>query len=82
VPSGTRKHAAVTTTVWLTESIDRALRRNLRQRKVELIVDYLISRSMVHLYVVPDYDTETWNICHPDLHSCNIIINEDFKING
>ncbi|RDL30699.1 uncharacterized protein BP5553_10044 [Venustampulla echinocandica] len=82
VPDGTPKNTPVSTVVWLTESIDRALRRHLRQKKTSIVIDNLIQRSMVAQYVVPEHNTSYWAAIHPDLHSTNIIADKDWKITG
>ena len=82
VPDGTLRYTSVSTTIWLTESIDRALRCNLRQSKTELVIDYLIERSMIRQYVVKEYEHSPWVMVHPDLHHANIIIDDEFNILG
>lgn len=82
VPDCTPKHTPVSTTTLLTESIDRALRRNLRQRKTALVVDYLIERSMIPHYVITQYEHSPWVVVHSDLHHANIIIDDEFNILG
>jgi len=82
VPDGTPKHTPVTTTVWLIESIDRALRRNFRRKNTSMAIDYLIQRSMIPRYVVSEHEHSPWVVMHPDLHNANIIIDEDYNIKG
>ncbi|KAI9841307.1 MAG: hypothetical protein M1837_000793 [Sclerophora amabilis] len=82
VPDGAPKTTPVSTTAWLTESIDRPLRRHLRQKKVSLVVDNLIQRSMVASYVVPEHNTSHWTVIHPDMHSANLIVDKDWTITG
>jgi hypothetical protein len=82
VSNGTSKQTRVSTTVWLTESVDRALRRNLCQNKVDLVIDYLIQRSLIPRYVVAEHDHNPWAVTHPDLHHSNIIVDEHFNIKG
>ena len=82
VPDDTPKHTPVSTTVWLTESIDRGLRRNLRQKNTSTVIDYLIQRSMIPRYTVPEHVHSPWVFMHPDLHNANIIIDDDYNIKG
>lgn len=82
VPDGTPKHTPVTTTTWLTESVDRGLRRCFRRNVCGSAIDYLIQRSMVPRYVVPEYDNSPWVVLHGDLHSGNIIVDENFNLRG
>ncbi|KAI9821475.1 MAG: hypothetical protein M1832_003322 [Thelocarpon impressellum] len=82
VPEGTPKGIPVSTTAWLTESVDRGLRRALRQQNSALAVDYLMQRAMIPRYVVAEHDTSPWAVMHGDLHGGNIIVNEDSSIRG
>lgn len=82
VPNGTPKGTPVTTTTWLTESVDRGLRRSVRQNKSGDAIDYLIQRSMVPKHIVPEYDDSPWVVVHGDLHNGNIIVDEEFNIRG
>jgi aminoglycoside phosphotransferase (APT) family kinase protein len=82
VPDGTPKDTAVTASRWLTESVDRALRRSFRRNLCDLAIDYLIQRSMVSRYVVPEYNDSPWVVVHGDLHNDNIIIDDEFNIQG
>ncbi|KAI9669571.1 MAG: hypothetical protein M1817_004614 [Caeruleum heppii] len=82
VPDGTPENMPVSTSVWLTESINRPLRRHLRQNKTSMVVANLIQRSMVPSYVVPEHNTSHWAVLHPDLHSANLIVDKDWNITG
>lgn len=69
--------------VWLTESLDRALRRTLSgTARWGNAVDYLIMRSMI-----PDYADEFdgysgFGFTHGDLNAHNIMRNDDFDLTG
>jgi hypothetical protein len=82
VPSGTPPGEAVSTEVWLTESIDRALHRNFQSGDVDTIIAYLIKRSMVSDMVAWDYNNAPWVLTHIDLHGGNIIVDKEFNIKG
>ena len=82
MPDGTPRGQPVTTTVWLTESVDRGLRRTFRGDKRSDPIDYLIQRSMIPRYVVPEYENKPWVFVHGDLHNGNIIVDEEFNICG
>ena len=73
---------AVCTTSWLTESVDRALLRNLRGGDLTMVIDYLIQRSVIPQFVVQRYDNAPWVLMHCDLHSGNLIVDEDLKLKG
>ncbi|KAK2765227.1 hypothetical protein FQN54_008926 [Arachnomyces sp. PD_36] len=81
-PAGTPENTPVSTTIWLTESIDRPIRRNLRQKKTPMVIDNLIQRSMVSQYVMPEHENSYWAAIHPDLHSDNIVVDDEWNIIG
>jgi aminoglycoside phosphotransferase (APT) family kinase protein len=82
VPSGTARNTPVTTTVWLTESVDRGLRRSLRQKKTSDAIDYLIQRSMIPRYIASEHENSPWVVVHGDLHNGNIIVDDDLNLCG
>ncbi|RAQ68036.1 hypothetical protein COH20_011740 [Aspergillus flavus] len=82
VPDGTPKRTQVSTSVWLTESVDRDIRRTLRRHDYSTAIDYLIQRSMIPQYVVPEHQNSPWVFVHVDLHNDNIIIDEEYNIKG
>jgi aminoglycoside phosphotransferase (APT) family kinase protein len=72
----------VSTEVWLTESIDRALCRNLQAGDIDTVIAYLVKRSMVSNMVVWEQNHAPWVLAHGDLHGGNIIVDEQFQIKG
>ncbi|KAE8331516.1 hypothetical protein BDV39DRAFT_201166 [Aspergillus sergii] len=82
VPDGTPKGTQVSTSVWLTESVDRGIRRTLHRHDYSTAIDYLIQRSMIPRYVVPEHENSPWVFVHVDLHNDNIIIDEEYNIKG
>ncbi|KAF7627464.1 hypothetical protein AFLA_002845 [Aspergillus flavus NRRL3357] len=82
VPHGTPNGTQVSTSVWLTECVDRGIRRTLRRHDYSTAIDYLIQRSMIPLYVVPEHQNSPWVFVHVDLHNDNIIIDEEYNIKG
>lgn len=82
VPDGTPCDTGVSTTVWLTESVDRGIRRSLRQRNCSNTIDYLIQRSMISKHVVGKLENSPWVVIHPDLYQGNIIADSEDKISG
>ncbi len=78
----TTTNARLTARAWLTESVDRALRRNLRQQNLDLVINYLIQRAMIPRYVVTEVDQDPWVLHHPDLHAANFIIDDDYNVLG
>ncbi len=73
----------VSTTTWLTECVDRALVRNINDGSdVFLIIDHLIQRSIIPEFVVSQYDNAPWVLMHGDLHSGNLIVDEDLNLKG
>lgn len=47
-----------------------------------MAINYLIQRSMVPQYVVKEYDSSPWVVVHGDLHNDNIVVDEDFNLQG
>ncbi|KAE8306820.1 hypothetical protein BDV41DRAFT_582972 [Aspergillus transmontanensis] len=82
VPDGTSKGTQVSTSVWLTESVDRGIRRTLHRHDYSTAINYLIQRSMIPQYVVPEHEHSPWVFVHVDLHNDNIIIDEEYNIKG
>ncbi|RAQ48708.1 hypothetical protein AFGD_010750 [Aspergillus flavus] len=82
VPDETPNGTQVSTSVWLTESVDRDIRRTLRRHNYSTAIDYLIQRSMIPQYVVPEHQNSPWVFVHVDLHNDNIIIDEEYNIKG
>lgn len=82
MPDGTPKGTQVSTSVWLTESVDRGIRRTLRRQDYSTAIDYLIQRSMIPRYVVAQHENCPWVFVHVDLHNDNIIIDEEYNIKG
>ncbi|RMZ38752.1 hypothetical protein CA14_003746 [Aspergillus flavus] len=68
---------------WLTESLDRGLRRTLTgTARWGDAIDYLIMRSMIPKYA-GDYDKYTdVGFVHGDLKAYNIIKDDDFHLTG
>ncbi|OJD11018.1 hypothetical protein AJ78_08123 [Emergomyces pasteurianus Ep9510] len=67
---------------WLTDSLDRALRRTLSgTAKWGNAVDYLIIRSMIPSYAKWDNYIEL-GFAHGDLNSYNIMIDANFQLTG
>ncbi|EEQ87076.2 uncharacterized protein BDCG_02196 [Blastomyces dermatitidis ER-3] len=67
---------------WLTESLDRALRRTLSgMAKWGNAVDYLIIRSMIPSYAKWDTYMDL-GFAHGDLNPYNIMIDEKFQLTG
>ncbi|KAJ5799569.1 uncharacterized protein N7518_001637 [Penicillium psychrosexuale] len=68
---------------WLTESLDRGIRRTLNgTAKWGNAIDYLIMRSMIPGYAV-QFDQYTGiGFAHGDLHAYNIMKNDDFRLTG
>ncbi|KAB8210286.1 hypothetical protein BDV34DRAFT_220878 [Aspergillus parasiticus] len=71
VPDGTPKGTQVSTSVWLTESVDRGIRRTLHRHDYSTTIDYLIQRSMIPQYVVPEHEHSPWVIIDWD---CNFAV--------
>ena len=82
VPHGMLVGKSVTTTAWLTESVDRCLRRYLRCGKYSAAIDYLIQRSMISHYVVAEFEESPWVVVHGDLHNGNILVDKDYDVCG
>ncbi|KAI5777191.1 hypothetical protein EDC01DRAFT_597930, partial [Geopyxis carbonaria] len=77
VPAGTPPHTPVSTTAWLTTSVDRLLKRCLARRAPRDAIYALIARSMVPRHVAAKHEHSAWVVCHGDLHGGNIIIDGD-----
>ena len=82
VPAGYPGDTACSTVTWLTESIDRAIRRSLHCEDTTKVIENLIQRSKVPQYVVDLHNHSHWAVFHPDLHSGNIIVDGDWNIKG
>ena len=68
--------------MWLTESVDRALHQGLRQKNTSTVIDYLILRSLIPRFVVPEHEHSPWVAMHPDIHNANITIDDEYNIKG
>lgn len=69
--------------MWLTESVDRAIRRSLGNTDdIDVTIDYLIQRAMVPEMVVKEFDHAPWVLVHDYLHSGNLIVDDDLHIIG
>lgn len=68
---------------WLTESLDRGLRRTLAgTAKWGDAINYLIMRSMIPAYAA-EYDEYTdVGFAHGDLNARNVMRNNDFQLTG
>ena len=72
-----------TTFQWLTESVDRALLRNLKSGgDSDVVIEYLIQRGMVGQFVLEEYNNAPWVLMHCDLHGGNLIVDNDLKLKG
>jgi hypothetical protein len=77
VPEQTSLYSA-----WLTESLDRGLRRTLNgTARWGDAIDYLIMRSMIPKFVEFDEYIGV-GFAHGDLNAHNIMINDDFHLTG
>ena len=67
-----------------TESVDRVLRRafNGHDLKGESVIDYLVQRTLVPQFIVDEYDNSAWVFMHCDLHNNNLIIDDEFNLQG
>lgn len=72
----------VNATEWLTESIDRGIRRSLKKRRYSDVIDYLIQRAMVPAFVEPECDNAPWVFMHGNLRYDNILVDENYNIQG
>lgn len=69
--------------VWLTESLDRGLRRTLTgNARWGNAIDYLIMRSMIPKYAFELDRYSSIGFTHGDLNAHNIMRNEDFRLTG
>ena len=69
--------------VWLTESLDRGLRRNLaRTARWGDPINYLIMRSMIPSYSAGLDEYTDIGFAHGDLNAHNIMIDNDFQLMG
>ena len=69
--------------VWLTESLDRGLRRTLAgTARWGNAVDYLIMRSMIPSYTAECDKYTDIGFAHGDLNAHNIMIDSDFQLTG
>ena len=83
VPDGTPPGQGVSTEAWLTASLDRALRRNIRNRDIHKTIIYLVQRSMIPHMIVREYNHFRWVLAHFDLHAGNIIVDpHTLKLKG
>lgn len=82
LPDGVQNGTQISTSTWLTESVDRGLRRSLHRKDYSMVVDYLIQRSMVPKHVDTAHENSPWVFIHGDLHNGNIMIDQDFNITG
>ena len=72
----------MSTGVWLTESIDRALRRSFQAADLDTIIANLVKRSLVSDMVVADHNNAPWVLTHIDLPGGNIMVDKEFNIKG
>ena len=72
----------MSTTEWLTYSVDRGIRRALNRRNIDLSIDHIIQRSVIPRYVVAEANHAPWVFVHPDLHNANIIVDSNLTIQG
>ncbi|KAJ5109392.1 hypothetical protein N7456_006067 [Penicillium angulare] len=69
--------------VWLTESLDRGLRRTLSgTARWGNAIDYLIMRSMIPDYAADLDKYSGFGFTHGDLHAHNIMRSDDFHLTG
>ncbi|CAG8887489.1 unnamed protein product, partial [Penicillium egyptiacum] len=69
--------------VWLTESLDRGLRRTLTgTARWGNAVDYLIMRSMIPDYAAEFDSYSDFGFTHGDLNAHNIMKSDDFHLTG
>lgn len=64
--------------------MDRVLRRafNGHNLQGEDVIDYLLQRSLLSQYIVENYDDSPWVFMHCDLHNNNLIIDNEFNLQG
>lgn len=83
IPSGLAQEKSCLYSSWLTESLDRGLRRTLRgTARWGNAINYLIMRSMI-----PDYAAEydkyaDIGFTHGDLNAYNIMKSDEFHLTG
>jgi hypothetical protein len=83
VPPALAQEKSRTYSIWLTESLDRGLRRTLKGTgKWGNAINYLIMRSMISDYAA-EYDHYPGvGFAHGDLNAHNIMRNDDFHLTG
>jgi hypothetical protein len=82
IPRGTAETPPSSAAAWLTEMVDRGIRRSLREGKTSRVIQRLIQQSMVSDLVVTMFNHSPWVSLHPDLQAANIIINKEWDIVG
>ncbi|KAJ6066891.1 uncharacterized protein N7446_003928 [Penicillium canescens] len=83
VPSALAPEQNCLYSVWLTQSLDRGLRRTLTgTAKWGNATDYLIMRSMVPKYAAEFDKYIGVGFTHGDLNAHNVMINDDFNLTG
>ncbi|KAF4211368.1 hypothetical protein CNMCM8980_004357 [Aspergillus fumigatiaffinis] len=83
IPSGLAQEKSCLYSTWLTESLDRGLRRTLRgTARWGNAINYLIMRSMIPDYAA-EYDKYTGiGFTHGDLNAHNIMKSDEFHLTG
>lgn len=83
IPSDVAQERSCSYSVWLTQSLDRGLRRTLNgTARWGDAIDYLIMRSMIPGYGA-ELDKYTGiGFAHGDLNAYNIMKNDDFHLTG
>lgn len=82
VPPALTSETKISYSCWLTESLDRALKRTLNgTARWGHAIDYLIMRSMIPEYAGFDLYTEI-GFDHGDLNASNVLIGEEFELTG
>ena len=73
------QETSVSSSVWLLESVDRALRCSLNDSTAngDIIIISLIQRAMLREMILSEFDNAPWAIVHQDLYSANLIIDDD-----
>lgn len=83
VPPSLAREKSCLYSVWLTESLDRGLRRTLSgTARWGNAVDYLIMRSMIPIYAAEFDKHADLGFTHGDLNAHNIMKNDEFHLTG
>ncbi|KAG9662908.1 hypothetical protein KCU95_g5141, partial [Aureobasidium melanogenum] len=78
-----QKPAKTSAEVYVTEAIDRKIKRVLSGKlRTAKLIDCLRRRSLIHMYVIPELNDSPWVMVHGDLSGSNIITDPDSNISG